>query len=107
MSTIRSSMASMGAKRREVTAMTAADRSRLRRERRRTAGCPPVGSRVRVVVAGGVPPDRTRSGGERLQEEQDQRDDEDVDREGLDQHETEQQHAADVAGGARVPRNRL
>src|SRR5687767_5454674 len=44
---------------------------------------------------------------ERVEEEQDQRDQQHVDRERLDQHQTEEQRAADVADRARVSRNRL
>ena len=44
---------------------------------------------------------------ERRQEEQDQRDQQHVDDERLDQHEAEEQRAADVAGGAGVARDRF
>src|SRR6266850_7709419 len=42
---------------------------------------------------------------ERRQEEQDQRDQQDVDHEGLDEDETQDQRAADVTGRAGIPRD--
>ena len=42
---------------------------------------------------------------ERIEEEQEQRNQQDVDDQRLDEHEAQEQRAADVAGGAGVPRD--
>src|SRR5687768_11696854 len=52
-------------------------------------------------------PDAVLHFAERRQEEEDQRDQQNVDDEGLDEDEAQDQRAADVAGRARVARDRL
>src|SRR6266478_47792 len=96
---ITSRRTSIRAGRREVTEITAAELSHGRTE----PGC----------VTGPIPP---RDGlfrrvgslrAERLQEEQDQRNHEDVNRERLDEDEAEEQDTADIAGGPGVAGNAL
>src|SRR6185503_5792692 len=82
--------------------------SRGLKNRRRNWGVPVTG-RCSSARRPGWSPDAAAEGSalrrERLEEEQDQRNQQHVDREGLDQDQTEEQRSADVAGGRGIARN--
>src|SRR5215218_3269902 len=103
MSVIRSRRASMRASRRSATEMN-------RPRRMHCTAAWTTEDRGALLIHAAMrwrprEPALPRGRTERLQEEQDQRDDEHVDREGLNQHQAEQQHAADVAGRPWITRN--